>query len=73
MMVDAEAASKNLWKFFSSSRSGDLSEIEAFGKNEYAKNVFWTLFMVAAALVLARVVNLVTAQQRVGVIRAIGV
>lgn len=38
-----DAASKNFWKFFSSSRS-DLSKIEAFGKNEQAKKVFWTLF-----------------------------
>jgi hypothetical protein len=37
--------------------------IEAFGKNEPVKRVFWTLFVV-----LARVVDPVTAQQVVGII-----
>jgi hypothetical protein len=37
--------------------------IEAFGKNEQVKNVFWTPFVAMARLVLAQVVNLVTAQQ----------
>ena len=42
--------------------------IEAFGKNEQVKRVFWTLFVVMAGLVLTRVVDPVTAQQVVGVI-----
>ena len=40
--------------------------IEAFGKNEQVKKVFWTLFVAMAGLVLARVVDPVTAQQIVG-------
>ena len=31
--------------------------INAFGKNEQVKKVFWTLFVAMAGLVLARVVN----------------
>jgi len=37
--------------------------IEAFGKNEQVKKVFWTLFVAIAGLMLARVVDPVTAQQ----------
>ena len=40
--------------------------IEAFGKNEQVKKVFWTLFVAMAGLVLARVVDPVTTQQVVG-------
>jgi len=46
--------------------------IEAFGKNEQVKRVFWTLFVVMAGLVLTRVVDPVTAQQMVGVIGSSG-
>ncbi|HUU75079.1 MAG TPA: hypothetical protein VMW63_03205 [Methanoregulaceae archaeon] len=46
--------------------------IEAFGKNEKVKKVFWTLFVAMAGLVLARVVNPVTAQQVVGIITGMG-
>ena len=46
--------------------------IEAFGKNEQVKRVFWTLFVVMAGLVLTRVVDPVTAQQVVGVIGSSG-
>jgi hypothetical protein len=46
--------------------------IEAFGKNEQVKRVFWTLFVAMAGLVVARVVDPVTAQQVVGVITGIG-
>ena len=46
--------------------------IEAFGKNEQVKRVFWTLFVVMAGLVLTRVVDPVTAQQFVGVIGSSG-
>jgi len=42
--------------------------IDAFGKNEQVKKVFWTLFVAMAGLVLARVVDPVTAQQVVGMI-----
>jgi len=42
--------------------------IEAFGKNEQVKKVFWTLFVAMAGLVLARVVDPVTAQHVVGMI-----
>ena len=47
--------------------------IDAFGKNEQVKKVFWTLFVAMAGLVLARVVDPVTAQQVVGVITGMGV
>jgi hypothetical protein len=46
--------------------------IEAFGKNEQVKRVFWTLFISMAGLVLARVVDPVTAQQIVGIIMGMG-
>jgi hypothetical protein len=42
--------------------------IEAFGKNEQVKKVFWTFFISMAVLVMARVVDPVTAQQIVGLI-----
>jgi hypothetical protein len=42
--------------------------IEAFGKNEQVKKVFWTFFISMAGLVLARVVDPVIAQQIVGLI-----
>ena len=46
--------------------------IGAFGKNEQVKKVFWTLFVAMAGLVLARVVDPVTAQQIVGMITGMG-
>lgn len=46
--------------------------IEAFGKNEQIKKVFWTLFIAMTGLVLARVVDPVTAQQVVGAIMGMG-
>jgi len=46
--------------------------IEAFGKNEQVKKVFWTVFVAMAGLVLARVVDPVTAQQIVGIIAGMG-
>jgi hypothetical protein len=45
--------------------------IEAFGKNEQVKKVFWTLFVAMGGLVLARVTDPVTAQQVVEVIMSI--
>jgi len=47
--------------------------IEAFGKNEQVKKVFWTLFISMAGLVLAQVLDPVTAQQVVGVVMGMGV
>jgi len=46
--------------------------IEAFGKNEQVKRVFWTLFVAMAGLVLARVVDPVTAQKVVALITGMG-
>jgi hypothetical protein len=46
--------------------------IDAFGKNEQVKKVFWTLFVAMAGLVLARVVDPVTAQQVIGIITGMG-
>ena len=42
--------------------------IEAFGKNEQVKKVFWALFVAMAGLVLAQVLDPVTTQQIVGLI-----
>lgn len=47
--------------------------IEAFGKNEQVKKVFWTLFVAMTGLVMARVVDPMTAQQVVGIITGMGV
>ena len=47
--------------------------INAFGKNEQVKKVFWTLFVAMAGLVLTRVVDPVTAQQVVGIITGMGI
>jgi hypothetical protein len=47
--------------------------IDAFGKNEQVKKVFWTLFVAMAGLVLAQVVDPGTAQQVVGIITGMGV
>ena len=46
--------------------------IDTFGKNEQVKKVFWTLFVAMAGLLLARVVDPVTAQQVVGMITGMG-
>jgi len=47
--------------------------IDAFGKNEQIKKVFWALFVALAGLVMARVVDPVTAQQIIGAIMGLGV
>ena len=44
------------------------SVIDAFGKNEQVKTVFWALFAAMAGLVLAQVVDPVTAQQIISLI-----
>jgi hypothetical protein len=46
--------------------------IEAFGKNEYVKKVFWSLFIAMAGLVLAQVMDPETARQIVGIITGTG-
>jgi hypothetical protein len=46
--------------------------IEAFGKNEHVKRVFWTLFVAMAGLVLAQVVDPTTAREVVGIITGMG-
>jgi len=46
---------------------------DAFRKNKQVKKRFWTLFVAMAGLVLARVVDPVTAQQIVGLITGMGV
>lgn len=42
--------------------------IDAFGNNDQVKKVFWALFVAMAGLVLARVLDPVTAQQIVGLV-----
>jgi hypothetical protein len=46
--------------------------IEAFGKNEQVKKVFWTLFISMAGLVLAQVLDPGMAEQVVGMITGMG-
>jgi hypothetical protein len=46
--------------------------IEAFGKNEQVKRVFWTLFAAMAGVVLTRVVDPATAREVVGLITGMG-
>jgi hypothetical protein len=46
--------------------------IEAFGKNEHVRKVFWTLFAAMAGLVLAQVVDPATAQQIIGIMTGSG-
>jgi len=46
--------------------------LDAFGKNEHVRKVFWGVFVTMAGLVLARVLDPVTAQQVVGVITGMG-
>jgi hypothetical protein len=41
--------------------------LDAFGKNEQVKKVFWSVFIILAGLVLAEVVDPVTAQQIAGI------
>jgi len=47
--------------------------IDAFGKNGQVKKVFWALFVAMAGLMLARVVDPVTAQQVVMAMTGMGV
>ena len=54
-------------------KADTAAAIEAFGKNEQVKKVFWTFFISMAGLVLARVVDPATAQQIVGLITGMGV
>jgi hypothetical protein len=54
-------------------KADDDVVIDAFGNNEQVKKVFWTVFVGMAGLVLARVVDPVTAQQVVGIITGMGV
>jgi hypothetical protein len=46
--------------------------IDAFRKNEQVKKVFWTLFMAMAGLMMAQVIDPLTAQQVVGKITRMG-
>jgi hypothetical protein len=46
--------------------------IDAFGKNEHMKKIFWAVFAALAGLVLTQVMDPVTAQQIVGLITGMG-
>jgi hypothetical protein len=46
--------------------------LDAFGKNEQVKKVFWAFFAATAGLVLAQVLDPVTAQQIIAVITGMG-
>jgi hypothetical protein len=45
--------------------------VDAFGKNEHLRKVFWTLFLALAGLVLARIADPATAQSVLGVLAGI--
>ncbi len=45
--------------------------LDAFGKNEQVKKVFWTFFIATAGLVLAQVVDPAAAEQIVGMLSGI--
>ncbi len=47
--------------------------VEAFGKNEQVKKVFWTLFISMAGLVVAQVLDPGMAEQVVGMITGMGI
>ena len=49
------------------------SVIEAFGKNEQVRKVFWAVFAAVAGMVIADVVDPATAQQVVAAITGIGI
>ena len=49
-------------------KADTAAAIEAFGKNEQVKKVFWIFFISMAGLVLAQVMDPSTAQQIVGMI-----
>nr|WP_320160766.1 hypothetical protein [uncultured Methanoregula sp.] len=46
--------------------------IDMFGKNEHVRKVFWALFVAMAGMVLAQVVDPVTAQHVVGIMTGMG-
>ena len=46
--------------------------IDAFGKNGQVKKVFWTVFIAMAGLVLARIIDPVTAHQIVRAMMGMG-
>ncbi|MEN6444316.1 MAG: hypothetical protein ABFC71_11285 [Methanoregula sp.] len=61
-------------KLIQRAMKADVNEvIEEFGKNEHVKKVFWAVFAAMAGVVLARVVDPVTAQQIVGAVMGMGV
>ncbi len=47
--------------------------IDAFGKNEQVRKVFWSVFIAMGGLVLARIIDPVTARQIVQAIVGMGV
>ena len=61
-----------LLSYLKAMRADTDAAIEAFGKNEQVKKVFWTLFISMAGLVLAQVMDPVIAQQIVGLITGMG-
>ena len=46
--------------------------IDAFGKNEHVKKVFWAVFVAMTSLVLVRIVGPEPAQQVIGMIAGLG-
>jgi hypothetical protein len=45
--------------------------LDAFGKNEHVKKVFWTFFIATAGLVLAQVIDPTGAEKIVGMLAGI--
>jgi len=54
-------------------KADTAAAIEAFGKNEQVKKVFWTLFISMAGLVVAQVLDPGMAEQVVGMITGMGI
>jgi hypothetical protein len=48
------------------------SVIEAFGKNEQVKKIFWAVFAALAGIILAQIVDPVTARQVIGIVTGLG-
>lgn len=46
--------------------------IDAFGKNEHVRKIFWAVFVALAGIVLTRALDPATAQQIVGIITGTG-
>ena len=59
-------------KIFREAMRADPTEIlDTFGNNEHIRKVFWGIFVALAGLVLAQILDPVTAKQIIGIITAL--